>query len=146
MTTFAAENWKFSMKTIYVLLNGKGKFGWKDHYLQSVLHSCQAEYFYVFIFIHNDLWLAVFMSGITNLWKAYGATLNPNKRKQQTKLQKLIVDGKTLTEDKDIADGINNYFCTIGGKISSKIKSPGAHFTDYLKNKINKTFFLYLQW
>ena len=29
--------------------------------------------------------------GTTNFWKAYGATLNPNKRKQQTKLQKLIV-------------------------------------------------------
>ena len=53
----------------------------------------------------------------------------------------LIVDGKTLTDDKDIADGINNYFCTIGSKISSKIKSPG-HFTDYLKNKINNTFFI----
>ena len=80
-------------------------------------------------------------SGTTNFWKSYGATLNPNKRKQQTKLQKLIVDGKTLTDDKDIADGINNYFCTIGSKISSKIKSPGGHFTDYLKNKINNTFF-----
>ena len=81
-------------------------------------------------------------SGTTNFWKAYRATLNSNKRKQQTKLQKLIVDGKTLTDDKDIADGINNYFCTIGIKISSKIKSPGGHFTDYLKNKINKTFFI----
>ena len=80
-------------------------------------------------------------SGTTNFWKAYGATLNPNKRKQQTILQKLIVDGKTLTDDKDIADGINNYFCTIGSKISSKIKSPGGHITDFLKNKIN-TFFI----
>ena len=49
-------------------------------------------------------------SGTTNFWKAYGVTLNPNKRKQQTKLQKLIMDGKTMTDDKDIADGINNYF------------------------------------
>ena len=81
-------------------------------------------------------------SGTTNFWKAYEATFNPNKRKQQTKLQKLIVDGKTLTDDKDVADGINNYFCTIGNKISSKIKSPGGHFTDYPKNKINNTFFI----
>ena len=81
-------------------------------------------------------------SGTTNFWKAYAAKLNPKKRKQQTKLQKLIVEGKTLTDDKDIADGINNYFCTIGSKISYKIKSPGGHFTDYLKNKINNTFFI----
>ena len=52
------------------------------------------------------------------------------------------MDGKTLTDDKDIADGINNYLCTIGSKISSKIKSPGGHFTDYRKNKINNTFFI----
>ena len=52
------------------------------------------------------------------------------------------MDGKTLTDDKDIADGINNYFCTIGSKIRSKIKWPGGHFTDYLKNKINNIFFI----
>ena len=40
------------------------------------------------------------------------------------------MDGKTLTDDKDIVDGIYNYFCPKGSKISSKINN----------------IFLYLQW
>ena len=64
------------------------------------------------------------------------------KGNKKLNCKKLIVDGKTLTDDKDIADGINNYFCTIGSKISSKLKSPGGHSTDYRKNKINNTFFI----
>ena len=105
---------------------------------KNILSTClkDAENSYYINLVHEK------QSGTTKFWKAYGATPNPNKRKQQTKLQKLIVDGKTLTDDKDIADGINNYFCTIGSKISSKIKSPGRHFTDHLKNKINNTFFI----
>ena len=119
----------------------KKKPEWITKYIKNILSTClkDAENSYYINLVNEK------QSWTTNFWKAYGATLNPNKRKQQNKLQKLIVDGKTLTDDKDIADGINNYFCTIGSKISSKIKSPGGHFTDYLKNKINNTF-LYLQW
>ena len=45
-------------------------------------------------------------------------------------------------DDVEIADGLNNYFCEIGEKLSSNIKRTTNNFATYLKNKICETFFL----
>ena len=105
---------------------------------RNVLNTCLKEaenIYYTNIFTERT-------NGITNFWKAFGETLNSKKKKQRHRLSKLIHDGNTLTDDKDIANGLNDYFCNIGKQISSEIKTKPGEFHKYLKNKINQTFFL----
>ena len=44
-----------------------------------------------------------------------------NKRSKTTNISSLVVDEKCLTKSSEIADSMNNYFCNIGSKLSSKI-------------------------
>ena len=37
---------------------------------------------------------------------------------------------------------MNSYFCNVGEKIHDRIPNVSGHFTNYLKNRINETFFL----
>ena len=78
-------------------------------------------------------------NGITNFWKSFGKTMNEKKSKSNQRLQKLIINGQEITDDVEIADGLNNYFCGIGEKL---IKRTTNNFATYLKNKICETFFL----
>ena len=57
-------------------------------------------------------------------------------------IQKLLLNGKELTDTHDIANGINSFFCNIGESINQNLPKVGGHFTKYLKNKIAQTFFL----
>ena len=81
-------------------------------------------------------------NGIKNFWKSFGSTLNSNKRKNHSNLRKLIIENTEVTEDVDIANAMNNHFCTIGQKINNKIPGTTGHFKDYLNNQIGETFFL----
>ena len=63
-------------------------------------------------------------------------------RKTNYKLQKLVINNKVVTDEKDIVNGLNNYFCSIGQTLSSKIPSTTRHFESYLRNRIHETFFL----
>jgi hypothetical protein len=81
-------------------------------------------------------------NAITNFWKSFKYTLSPDKFTTKTRLRNLQVDNKTLTNDEDIADGLNNFFCTIGSKISEGLQTPTGHFRDYLKKRTKSSFFL----
>ena len=85
-------------------------------------------------------------NGITNFWKAFGETLNSKKKKQRHQFSKLINDGNTLTDDKDIANGLNDYFCNISKQISSEIKTNQENSINILKTKSTKLFLLPLVW
>ena len=80
--------------------------------------------------------------GIRNFWKTAGLTLNPNKRKDKNRIQKLLINGEGIFDDQGIANSMNNHFCEVGQNISNKIPKTQGHFRNYLKNKINETFFL----
>ena len=105
---------------------------------KNILHSClkQAEEnFYQSIFSEKH-------KGITHFWKAFGETLNAKKRKTTYKLQKLIIENQVVTDENDIVNGLNNYFCSIGQKLSSQIPTTAKHFESYLRNKVQEAFFL----
>ena len=55
-------------------------------------------------------------------------------RKRESKLQKLIIDNQVVTDEKEISNDLNNYFC-------SPIPSTTKHFASYLRNKVHETFF-----
>ena len=81
-------------------------------------------------------------NAITTFWKTFGQTLNPSKQKTKQHIEKLIINNTEVTDNDGIANGLNDYFCTIGEKISNALPKSQLHFTDYLKNKLESTFFL----
>ena len=76
------------------------------------------------------------------MWKHLKSILNRNKHKKQQRIPKIIVNGKEITNDQDIADTMNDYFCTIGPSLASKLPRPDKNFNDFMTNKIEETIFL----
>ena len=76
------------------------------------------------------------------MWKHLGSILNPNKSKKQQRIPKLIINRKEITDDQDIADTMNDYFCTIGPTLVSKLPREDKNFNDFMTNKIEETIFL----
>ena len=60
---------------------------------------------------------------IKNMWKHLGFLLNPNKNNSQNKksVSKLNIHGKTITEDKNIANAFNKNFSNVGSNLANKI-------------------------
>ena len=58
------------------------------------------------------------------------------------RLLSLIQDGKTITDQKNIAKHFNNFFTSIGKKLQKKIPPTKKHFSSFLKNPNNLTFFI----
>ena len=81
-------------------------------------------------------------NSITNFWRAFSQTLNPNRRKTAQHIQKLLVNNQETTEGRDIANGLNDYFCNVGKNIQDNLPTVNGNFRDYLKNRIQQTFFL----
>ena len=78
----------------------------------------------------------------TTFWKSFGHTLNPKKQKNNQNIEKLVIDGETLSSNIDIANGFNDFFCTVGDRINNSLPGSTGHFRDYMRNKITETFFL----
>ena len=74
------------------------------------------------------------------MWKIIGKTLNPNKDKSQKMINRLLVNGKNMTDDHQIAEAMNNFFCTVGKDLAEKLQKPRTSFCDYLKKPQSKTF------
>ena len=62
-------------------------------------------------------------NNIKDIWKHLGFLLNPNKNNSQNKksVSKLNINGKTFTEDKDIANAFSEYFANVGSNLANKI-------------------------
>ncbi len=55
------------------------------------------------------------------LWKIFGPVINPHKNKHKTQISKLVTDlGDTLTGSNEISNEFNQYFSSVGKKLSSK--------------------------
>ena len=76
-------------------------------------------------------------------WKLFGATLRPrNCNKNSNFIKKLFINNEMISDDQDISNKMNEFFCTVGDNLSKTIpKIPGS-FTKYLKNKLDETFFI----
>ena len=81
-----------------------------------------------------------FKSDIKKAWKQINEILS--KKKKSVDLPKYFFDGsKTLTDNTDIANCFNNFFCNIGPSLANEINSPpNKAYTDYMKQKITSTF------
>ena len=81
-------------------------------------------------------------NSIKILWKHLGSFLNSPRENTKVHIDKLLVDGKELTNKKDIADSLNNYFINIGTQLSTKVNASDKTFHHYLKEPTENTIFL----
>ena len=102
--------------------------------LNSTLDTAENEYYFKKVSDKKD--------GIKNFWKSFGKTLNPKKAKGNSFLSKIMIDGQEIKGDENIANGMNEFFCTVGEKIYNKIPNIDGNFKNYIQNNINETFFL----
>ena len=77
---------------------------------------------------------------IKDTWNGINKLLN-RKGKDNEFPTHLIVDGKILKEDQDIANNFNDFFTNIGPILARDIKTPAnKSYKDYLKEKITSNF------
>ena len=82
-------------------------------------------------------------SGIKQMWKTLSPILNKKKNKpNQKSINKLIIDGKAVYNDKQIADALNEYFSSVGNTLSKQISNKNRSYKDYLKNPLPRSIYL----
>ena len=77
-----------------------------------------------------------------NMWKHWGAIINPNKKNRRCHENILLCDGKFSTDNKHITDSMNTYFCKTGSHLQQLMLNCGTEYNRYLPNRVNNTFFL----
>ena len=77
------------------------------------------------------------------MWKYLGPILNPAKKgSKNNSIDKLVTDGVTIQNDKDIANALNNYFSNIGNELSKQVPCVNTTFKDYMPDPIEKSAYL----
>ena len=77
---------------------------------------------------------------IKDTWKGINNILNRKDKNSQFPTH-LVVDGKIISDDQDIAEAFNNFFINIGPALSNAIKVPAnKSYKDYIKEKIHSRF------
>ena len=82
---------------------------------------------------------------VRKFWKTLGKTINAKRNEPTKKINKLIIDGETITDDMDMANAMNSFFCSIGENISRSFQDDPntlSQYRRYMKNKVTESFFL----
>ena len=70
---------------------------------------------------------------------------HPYKKKNkpnQKSINKLVIDGKAVYNDKQIANALNEYFSSVGNTLSKQISNKNRSYKDYLKNPLPRSIYL----
>jgi len=87
-------------------------------------------------------------NSVKKLWRNLNTVCSLQKSNCKTNnIAKLIVDGRTLTDDNNISNGINNYFSTIGEKLDKELSQKTSKFNyhdfkSYCHNPYKNSFFV----
>merc|ERR1712004_362398 len=77
---------------------------------------------------------------IRDTWKGINNILNKKNANSDFPTH-LVVDGKIISEDQEIAEAFNCFFTNIGPTLSNAIEvPPNKSYKDYIKEKIHATF------
>ena len=107
---------------------------YKDY--KNKLDSClkkAMEIYYCEIFSEKS-------NSVLQMWKSLGHIFNPSKKAKQNHIDKIIYENREINDKQEIADAMNEYFCTIGEKLASNLE--GNNFQKYMTQRINDSFFL----
>ena len=80
-------------------------------------------------------------NSIKNTWKSLKSILNIKKISAEIP-KTLTVDGTTISNPMEISDIFNNYFSSIATKTKLNISFSHKHYSDFLKNRSNISFFV----
>ena len=69
-----------------------------------------------------------------NMWKVIGKTLNPNRDKSPNTINRISLNGKNITDNLEIAESMNDFFCSVGKNLAEKLPKPRTKFCHYLKH------------
>ena len=81
-------------------------------------------------------------NGMLNMWKVIGKTLNPSRDKSQNKINRVSLNGKNITDDLEIAEAMNNFFCSVGKNLAEKLPQSRTTFSNYSKHPQPNSFFV----
>jgi len=89
-------------------------------------------------------------NSVKKLWRNLNTVCSLQKSNYKTNnISKLIVKGTTLTDSNNIANGISNYFWTIGEKLDEELSQKTSSFNNHdfksYCHKPHNNSFLYLQ-
>ena len=77
---------------------------------------------------------------VQQMWKHLNYILNTEKnRDNQISVDKLLINGKTITNDTEIANSLNDHFINIGYNLASTIDTGSNSFKDYLHDNISNS-------
>ena len=62
--------------------------------------------------------------------------------KKQNSVGRLVINGKTIKNDKEMANALNTYFTNIGQDLSGEIIHTEQSFMDYLPNRVPESIFM----
>jgi len=66
---------------------------------------------------------------------------NPAKQRNKQKVTKLVIDGKEVIKDIDVANGLNNYFCNVGDNLVKLLPQAKVSYNDYTKGGVRDSMF-----
>ena len=82
-------------------------------------------------------------NSVIKLWKSLGNFINTSGKKSKTRIDKIMCNGKYITDPQSISNVMNNYFCNIGKSLQDNIPPTGPdEFKNYLPPAIVNSFFL----
>ena len=71
-----------------------------------------------------------------------GPVINPKKKRRGNYINKIIKDGKCMSDPHGIANALNEYFCNIGNELQAKFTNTDDQYLTYLPDDIMHNFFL----
>ena len=82
-------------------------------------------------------------NNIKKLWEHVGQLLTPTKQARSSKsISKLLVSGKEILGEKQIANALNDYFTNVAENLASNTPTCTKSFKDYLKDPNPHSIFL----
>jgi len=78
-----------------------------------------------------------------HIWENVNRMVNIkfNSKNTNRTVPKIKMNNKLVSDKNHIAEGLNNYFCSIGAELAKQLPSATKNFTDYLGPRLMNSFF-----
>ena len=67
-------------------------------------------------------------NSVLQMWKSLGQIFNPSRKTKPYHIDKILYENREIHDKQEIADSMNEYFCTIGKKTGNW--SSGQQFSE----------------
>ena len=80
----------------------------------------------------------VFIKPLEKYWPHF----KPLEEKKLNNTNKLVINGHSISDSKDISEYMNNFFCNIGNDLQSVIPNTRDQYKHFVSERVERTFFL----